>query len=135
MPGILLSVEFNLFPDNHPMPPQFTLGGLAFSVLDPAARLFVNDTAGERGLQFEASGLGVDLPSLTNAVYMLIGGFAGPVEVRALGAAGNLLKIVRVLPPNQFVHMVLQSIGIARVELTGGGQEGILAGISVPACA
>jgi hypothetical protein len=134
MPATLLSVDFHLFPDNHVMPSQFTLGGLAFSAIDPAARLFVNDTAGDRGLQFETSGLRIDLPGVANAVLMLIGGFAGPVEARAFGVAGNLLRAQTVLPPNQYVQVLLQAVGMVRVELTNGGAEGILAGIVVPVC-
>jgi hypothetical protein len=117
------------------MPSQFTLGAVAFSAIDPTARLFVNDTAGDRGLQFEASGLHIDLPGVANAVLMLIGGFAGPIEARAFGIAGNLLKAKTVLPTNQYVQVLLQAVGMARVELTNGGNEGILVSIVVPVCA
>src|SRR4051812_9468560 len=44
--------DFSLFPDNAPLPAKFSLAGFDFELTDSAHPWFVNETKGERGLQF-----------------------------------------------------------------------------------
>lgn len=132
MAGALTVVDFRLFPDNHVMPPQFSLGSLDFAAINPAAPLFVNDTAGDRGLQFEETGLRVGLPGVVNGLLLTAGGFNGPITICAKDVAGTVILNQQLLPANKFIRQLLNAPGMTQLELVEGGHEGILLEIVVP---
>jgi hypothetical protein len=128
----LISVNFGLFPDNHPLPATFTLGGIEFSAVHSPDPLFINETSGIRGLQFRASGLMIKLPNAVNSVFMEVGGFGGPVNVVAKDQSGTTLTTQTLTLSNSFVRFQLNAIGITQIVLIEGNNEAVCVEIIVP---
>lgn len=128
----LIVVDFRLFPDNHVLPVSFSLAGQRFESIDSTANPFVNDKAGDRGLQFFNQGLRIKLSHPVNGLLLSAGGFASPVNVTAFDASGTAVWNQSLLPPNQFIRVDIKAQGIVALELVDGGGEGILLELVVP---
>ncbi|MBU0606622.1 MAG: hypothetical protein KKI08_01995 [Armatimonadetes bacterium] len=126
MAAFVFKLEFSLFPDNTLMPAGFSLGGFRLDAVDTAEPLVVNETGNAKGLQFGPSGVKVGLPAAGHQIRVTAGGFAGPVTVTAWDVSDNVIKTEQLLPTNAYVVWNLHARDISRVELTGGGNEGIL---------
>lgn len=127
----LVLIDFRSYPDNHRMPPQFAIAGYGFETL-AGGRLMVNDTANDRGLQFDASGLRVILRRPVDSLVVTAGGFAGAVTVKAIDASGSLIQQHQILPTDRLVRFVLNAADVSSLELTGGGNEGLLVELIIP---
>lgn len=125
---IRLCASFGLFPDNTPLPQNFSLGGFAFSA-PPGVTMFVNETSGESGLQFSLGGIAVTVPAPVNKLELRVGAFAGPFEIQAKDKAGTVVAIVTVNKLNQFSDVVISGPGITTLHFAGGGNEAILVSI------
>lgn len=132
MAGGLVLVSFELFPDNHKMPDTFPLGNVAFENRGTAGSLFVKEALGRRGLQFQKDGVRGTLPSGVDSVLFTAGGFAGPVKVEAKDRTGTVLFSRTLAPANQYISTLVHAPGMTHIELTGGGNEGVLVEIVVP---
>lgn len=131
--AIHLCAEFGLFPDNTLLGPNFTLSSFVFRDLG-TPESFVNETAGEKGLQFSDTGLEVVLPAVTRSVDFRLGTFAGPVEITGRDLAGTVVVTQNVPGLNRYIDLRLVAPEIASVRLTGGGNEGILVRICLDIC-
>ena len=91
--------------------------------------MFVNETGGERGLQFSKAGITVALPGPVMAVDLRIGAFAGSVTVRARNLAGNVVGTTVLPGTNRFSDVRIVGPEIASLDIADGGNEGLLAKI------
>ncbi|OGO40610.1 MAG: hypothetical protein A2W36_07045 [Chloroflexi bacterium RBG_16_58_14] len=129
-----LCADFNLFPDNTQLGPNFSLAGFDFAQPPANMLMFVNETAGEKGLQFPKEGMEITLPIPVAAVRLRLGTFAGPVEIAALDSSGAVVR-QRIVPGlNAYVNLRMFAPEIATLLLTQGGNEGILVRICVAIC-
>jgi hypothetical protein len=126
MPTLRLCADFILFPDNTAMPTNFVLSSFLFHDNGTGQPWFVNDTAGERGLQFDTAGASIKLPAPTDKVDLRIGTFAGQVQISAEDQAGTAVAQVTVPGTNSYHDVTISGVHIARLVLAGGGYEGIL---------
>ncbi len=121
--ALRLCAEFSLFPDNFRLPANFNLAGYTFS--GPA--LFVNVTAGGKGVQFTKKGMKATLPAPVARVECKLGTFAGPVQVDALDAAGKVIQTRKVSGTNKY-QVVTVSVPapqrIVALTFTGGATRG-----------
>lgn len=129
--AVTLCAQFGLIPDNTKMGASFELSGFVFRDLGSSPGMFVNETAGEHGLQFMKAGLSVALPAPVTTVDLRVGVFSGPVNVRARNAAGNIVATQTVPGINKYVDIRLVATEITTVELTDGGDEGSLSRVCV----
>lgn len=125
-------IDFSLYPDNTAMPPSFAIAGVAFDSLDSAGGLMVNETAASAALQFRAPGLRVTLRRAVDSVFLTAGGFAGTVKIAAFDAAGTQIQSQVISPANVFVRVLLHAQQTKYLELTGGGDEGMLLELVIP---
>lgn len=132
MPTNLIAVDFRLFPDNHVLPARFTFASHQFESIDINKNPFVNDTAGDRGLQFSDRGLRIGLPHRVDGLQLCAGGFATPVTVKAIDAAGTEVWKQTLLPTNKYIHVDVTAQGIVALELVDGAGEGILLELTTP---
>ena len=122
----LILVDFRLFPDNHPMPHNFTHGGLGFeNIVAAGPALVVKPVPGDKGLEFPDSGLGVRLPAPTSGIYLRAGGFANPVTLTARDASGTVVQNHPILPANTIVTVLVPGPDVMEIDLVGGDNEGI----------
>ena len=128
-----LCVEFSLFPDNTVLGPAFQLGGFSFSQPVGAPNMFVNDTAGERGLQFPNQGMNVNLPAPTRRLTMRVGSFAGPFDIAAINGTGATVAMRTVNSNNTYTNISMSSPNgdIVALEFKGGNNEGFLVKLCV----
>ncbi len=126
--GFELCVDFSLFPDNTTLPQTFTLGGLTFS---SPGNLFVNETGGDRGLQFDNVGLTVEFPVPVSSVRFILGTFNTDVKVEAFDPSNNLVASDVVAASNSYNPVQMTGADIIRLVFTGGGSEGILKEICI----
>src|SRR4051794_39378331 len=87
-----LCAEFSIFPDNSPLGPSFTFAAMDFQDVVGGATSFVNETSGERGLQFPDAGLEVDLPLEARWVRMRVGQFNTPYTIEGIDANGGVVR-------------------------------------------
>ncbi|MBV7527269.1 hypothetical protein KW834_22935 [Pseudomonas sp. PDM29] len=130
--GGLMLLDFRTYPDNHVMPADFTLAGVGFESIGGVGRLMVNDTANDRGLQFDASGLRVVLRRPVNGLLLYAGGFAGAITVTALDSSGAVIHQQVVKPANVLLRILLNAPNMRTLEFTGGGGEGMLVEMVTP---
>lgn len=128
--AIHLCASFGLFPDNTPLGPSFIHSSYIFRDLGSPVS-FVNDTAGERGLQFSKDGIEIDLPTAVQALDLRLGTFAGPVEILAKDRTGATVATQTVPGLNRYVDLRISGPEITRLVLTGGGNEAILVNICI----
>ena len=139
MPSFKLCIDFSLFPDNTPIPSGSVIGGFTFNAVPPLPPppqgLFVNQTAGEQGIQFTDSGMVVKLPTIPIPVHKVtyrFGAFAGPVKVQALGPTGGIVFSASITTLNVYANYVItvrRPKRIVKLRFTGGHGEGILVSI------
>jgi hypothetical protein len=125
-------IDFRTYPDNHQMPVSFSIAGVGFEAIGASGQLIVNDTAGDRGLQFEDTGVRVVLRRAVDGLLLTAGGFAGPVTLTALDSSGAVVHHQVLTPPDRLIRSVLNAPGVRTLELTGGGGEGVLVELVVP---
>jgi len=127
MAAFMFQLNFGLFPHSTPMPAWFDLGGFRVEAMDSTEPLTVIGTTNAMGLQFGPSGVKVGLPAAGHQIRVTAGGFGdAPVTVTAWNVSDNVIKTEQLLPTNAPVVWNLYARDISRVELTGGGNEGIL---------
>jgi hypothetical protein len=105
---------------------SFELSGYVFRDMGISPGMFVNDTAGERGLQFKKAGISVTLPAPVRSVDLRLGAFSGTMTVSAKNLAGAVIATQTVPALNKFMDIRMVGSEIATLELTDGGDEGIL---------
>ena len=130
MAAFNLCANFTLFPDDTPLPPNFTLAAFDFDQLG-GPQWFVNITGAERGLQFPPQGMEITIPVPVRTVRFRIGTFAGPVDIAALDTLGTTVKTKTIPALNSYVNTGIRAPEISSVILTNGGNEGILVRICV----
>jgi len=126
----LICVDFSLFPDDTPLPGNFSLGGFVFQDKASPSGLFVNETNGRKGLQFSPQGVEVTLPSPVATVDLEVGAF-GRIEVAAVDSSGATVRKQTVPGSDAFVKLKLSAPDIASLVVTGGNNEGMLAEVCV----
>src|SRR5215210_3440104 len=121
-------IDFSAFPDNTVLGPAFSLAGFQFTQNAAGSNMFVNVTAGAKGLQFPKQGMKVKLPFKVGNVTMRVGDFAGPFDVVARNGQGNQVAARTVNFHNAYGNISMSSAAddIAVLEFTKGGNEGIL---------
>jgi hypothetical protein len=100
-----------------------------FSLLSGAPpKLVIKETAGEKGLQFPASGMGVDLPGSASKVTMRVGAWRGPFTIKAYDRGGSTVGSADVNLRNAFGNVTIASASrnIATLAFVGGADEGML---------
>jgi len=130
--GGLMLLDFRTYPDNYVMPADFAIAGVGFESISGNGRLMVNNTANDRGLQFDASGLRVVLCRPVNGLLLNAGGFAGAITVTALDSSGAVIHQQVIKPANVLIRILLNAPNMRTLEFTGGGGEGILVEIVLP---
>ena len=130
MPQTDLCADFSIFPDNLRLPDLVKIAGYAFQNLDPNTRLMINESGGERGMQFGRDGVEITPIVDVTEVRMRIGVFAAPVEVVARAANGAVVQSQLVTGPG-WVDVVASGGTIATITLSRGGNEGILERICI----
>lgn len=133
MSGFTLCADFNLFPDNHRLGPNFSLAAFNFAQVG-GNPMFVNITGNERGLQFPQEGIEISLPVVTDSVVLRLGTFAGKVEIEVLNSARNIVRQQTVQGINMYITVRLLAPEIATIILREGGNEGIIPSICVTVC-
>lgn len=128
----LMLLDFRTYPDDHMMPPTFTIAGVGFESMGAAGRLMVNDTSNDRGLQFSEAGLRVVLRRSVNGILLTAGGFAGAVTLTSRDSSGTVVHQQAVNPTNAFVRVLLNAPAIRTLEFTGGNGEGMLVELVIP---
>jgi hypothetical protein len=93
---------------------------------------FVNDTAGERGLQFPDAGLEVNLPVPVSSARLRVGQFSGPYTIDGLDTAGAVVDSFQMNFPDSYRNVRLRGPDLDQVRFTGGGNEGILVRLCIP---
>jgi len=132
MPFVLCA-EFSIFPDNTTLGPSFTFAAMDFQDIAGGPPVsFVNDTAGERGLQFPDAGLEVDLPVPVSSARLRVGQFAGPYTIDGLDIAGAVVDSFQMNFPNSYRNVRLRGPNLDQIRFTGGGNEGILVRLCMP---
>lgn len=125
-----ICLDFLMFPDNTPMPLPFTLAGFSFAFFSIGSPPFVNESGGDKGLQFPDQGIKIKLPVPSTKVRVKIGQFSSPVTITVSSATGATLASDVTNTPNAYV---IKNFRLKRkaalVTLTGGNNEGILAEI------
>lgn len=129
MASLTLTAEFLLFPDDTVLGPRFKLSGYTFRDLGSHPS-FVNISGAGKGLQFVTAGLEIRLPLPTDQVALRVAAYGTEVLVTGRDPAGAVLVQDTVPADNQPHDLHLAHSGIAFVELTGGGNEGIVESIS-----
>ena len=113
------------YVDNQVMSNTFTVNGYAFQ----GTGLFINQTAGNLGLQFTTSGLVVELPIDSSLVTLRIGAFSKTIDV--IGTDSNRNVVSRATVNNvgsSYQDIVLNdpTAKMRQLRFSGGGNEGIL---------
>jgi hypothetical protein len=129
--ALQLCADFVLFPDDHHLGSNFSLAGFDFSEVSGAGFIFVNETANEKGLQFDPQGVEITLPIPVKTVDMRVGAFAGPVDIVAFDSAGNQVRQRTLSILNRYVNIRLSASEIASIILSNGNNEGILVRICI----
>lgn len=130
-PIVPLCAEFNLFPDDTVMPREFVLSAFRFEKANPADRLFVNETGGEKGLQFSPGGVNVQLPVPVPEVLIRVGVFALPVTVEGIDGAGATVARRDFSKHNTYEDVTLTGTNLRSLRFMGGGFEGLIGRICV----
>jgi hypothetical protein len=133
MPPITLSAEFSLLPDNTVLGPSFTIAGFTFTDLSGSPS-FVNESGSEKGLQFERTGIRVQLPATSDGVDIRGAAFAGPYDIEGKNAAGSTLAVARIPGDHAPHNVTLNHPGISYVDFIGGGNEGLIEAVSITVC-
>ncbi len=125
-----ICLDFQLFPDNTPMPVPFTLAGFEFAKVSVGMDLFVNESGGGKGLQFPDQGVKIKLPAPSARIGLTIGQFSGTINILLADSTGATVGTGLVNSPGLYTirNFTLRKKA-ALVVLTGGGNEGILAKI------
>ena len=129
----MLCADFSIFPDNTTLGPAFTLVAIDFQdAPGGASTSFVNETAGERGLQFPHIGLEIDLPIPVLWARLRVGQFAGPYVIEGLDLAGAVVSNYQMNAPNSYRNVRLRGPDLFTIRLTGGDNEGSVVSVCVP---
>ncbi len=132
MPFVLCA-EFSIFSDNTTLGPSFTFAAMDFQDIAGGPPVsFVNDTAGERGLQFPDAGLEVNLPVPVSSARLRVGQFVGPYTIDGLDIAGAVVDSFQMNFPDSYRNVRLRGPDLDQVRFTGGGNEGILVRLCIP---
>jgi hypothetical protein len=123
-----LLLTFAFLPDNTSLPASFQMAGYTFNAQSATPALVINESAGEKGLQFPDQGLLVSLPAEVPVVDVRACAYAGAAKVEALAAAGFVADFANI-PNNSCIDAKLRGRGIEEIRLTGGGHEGLLVSI------
>ena len=123
---MIISIDFDAYPDNHQLGPQFTLASTTFRDLG-APPSIVNVTAGDKGLQFPDAGLEISLPAPARWVRFETGQFNAPFTIEGYSATGQLVSAVAVTAPNTFsTQLIAGADPVVNLRLVGGGNEGMI---------
>lgn len=128
----LLCADFTLFPDDTQLGPAFMLAAMDFQ--DTAGGLpasFVNETAGERGLQFPDSGLEVDLPTPVPSARLRVGQFNSDYTIEGINFAGAVVSTFTMSFPNSYRNVRLRGPDLSLIRFTGGGNEGSVVSLCI----
>jgi hypothetical protein len=128
----LLCADFTLFPDNAQLGPAFTLAAMDFQdVAGGPPVSFVNETAGERGLQFPDSGLEVDLPVPVSSARLRVGQFNSPYTIEGIDFSGAVVSTFTMNFPNSYRNVRLRGPDLSLIRFTGGGNEGSVVSLCI----
>jgi len=129
---IAICANFGLFPDNHTFPGSFTYSNFGFESLAPG-KLIVNETGGEKGLQFHDDGIRISLTAPSNSVRMRLGTFASNVKVNLFDQNGNQLYGEKIKATNTWedYEFTPKHGMVSSLTLSGGGHEGAIAEICI----
>jgi hypothetical protein len=123
--SFLLCADFPIFPDDTSLGPAFTFAAMDFQdAVGGAVVSFVNDTGGERALQFPDTGLEVDLPVPVPWARLRVGQFSSPYTIEGLDLAGTVVSTFPMNSPNSYRNVRLRGPDLSRIRFTGGGNEG-----------
>jgi hypothetical protein len=131
--AFILCADFSIFPDNTVLGPSFTFAAMDFQDIPGGAAVsFVNETAGERGLQFPHAGLEIDLPVPVLWARLRIGQFAGPYTIEGLDVTGAIVSNFQMNFPNSYRNIRLRGPDLFTIRFTGGDNEGSVVSLCVP---
>ena len=125
-------LDFQLFPDNPPLPLPFTLAGFQFAFFSAGVQPFVNESGVGKGLQFPDQGLKVLLPLPVTRLRLTLGQFASPIQITFSNTIGATVATASTTTPNAFSTLPFALRRKASlVTLRGGTNEGILSELCI----
>jgi len=132
MPFVLCA-DLSIFPDNTVLGPAFTFAAMDFwDAPGGTITSFVNETAGERALQFPDTGLEINLPLSVPWVRMRIGQFATDYRIEAFDPGGAVVAAFNMTFPNSYRNLYLRGPDITVLRFTGGDNEGSVESVCIP---
>ena len=118
--------QFGLYPDNHKMPKSFDSGGMTFRSVNATFSSFINVSGANQGLQFHDDGLTILFSSPPVRIALAIGAYATDVQLTAENMSGTLVSSQSIAGNNTVHSLSLVDASVAKLSLTGGGNEGLL---------
>ncbi len=131
-PPTTICLDFQMFPDDTPMPLPFTLAGFNFAFFSGGVQAFVNESGAGKGLQFPDEGLKLKLPLPVTRLSLTVGQFSTPISIRLSNPNGGTVATATTAVHNTFTTFPFQLRRRASlVTLIGGNNEGLLSEICI----
>ena len=131
-PPTTICLDFQMFPDDTPMPLPFTLAGFNFAFYSGGVQAFVNESGAGRGLQFPDQGLKVKLPLPVAKLRLTVGQFSTPITIQLSNPNGGIVAYTTTAGQNTYTTYPFQLRRRASlITLIGGNNEGVLSEICI----
>ena len=131
-PPTTICLDFQMFPDDTPMPLPFPLAGFNFAFFSGGVQAFVNESGAGKGLQFPDQGLKVKLPLPVTRLSLTVGQFSTPISIRLSNPNGGTVATATTAVQNTYATFSFQLRRRASlVTLIGGNNEGLLSEICI----
>jgi len=131
-PPTTICLDFQMFPDDTPMPLPFTLAGFNFAFFSGCVQAFVNESGAGKGLQFPDQGLKVKLPLPVTRLSLTVGQFSTPISIRLSNPNGGTVATATTAVQNTYATFSFQLRRRASlVTIIGGNNEGVLSEICI----
>lgn len=127
---MITTIDFQPYPDNHVLGPQFSIASTTFRDLGANAS-FVNVGGGAKGLQFHDDGIDISLAGPARWARFELGAFNGPFTIEGYGPGGQLVSSIAVTAPNTFhTQLVAGRDEVLHLRLVGGGNEAVITSLT-----
>lgn len=126
-----LCADFATYPDNTPFPDSFDLAGFRFEKAPSPHGWFVNESGGERGLQFPASGGRILLPVAVGRMNLRVGAYARDFDLVARDQNGADVATLTIPATNSWTDRQIVGQGMRTLAFQGGEYEGAIQKICI----